>query len=161
MIHHDFVYPGSCPRISHCQVIWLGWKPSPKVIWCQKPKTRRQWPNFGCNSHYQDNGTIFVHHCVSIAHRIQIVCVMLVIARTKVWITFFWIFNRIIIQQHGNNKHDYNGPMDQLWMLFSLSRQCYQVFPPLRIHCTPYSNCMCHASDSAYQGSNDLFEYRF
>ena len=45
----------------------------------------------------------------------------------------------------------------QLRMSFSLSRQCYQVSPPLRIHCAPYSNCMCHSGDSAHQGLNDRF----
>ena len=62
-------------------------------------------------------------------------------------------------QSHLMSKTSYNNTtkMAQLRMPFSLSRQYYQVSPPLRIHCAPYSNCMCHAGDSAYQGLNDLF----
>ena len=47
--------------------------------------------------------------------------------------------------------------MVQLRMPFLLSIKWYQVFPPLLIHCAPYSNCMCHAGDSAYQGLNVMF----
>ena len=69
----------------------------------------------------------------------------------------FWNLNRVIIQQHDNNKHYDNDQMAQLRMSFSLSRKWYQVLPPLRIHCTPNSNCMCHVSNGPYQGLNELF----
>ena len=41
---------------------------------------------------------------------------------------------------HLMSKYSYNNTtkMAQLRMPFSLSRQRYQVLPPLRIHCTPY-----------------------
>ena len=62
-------------------------------------------------------------------------------------------------QSHLISKTSYNNTttMDQLRMPFSLSRQWYHFFLPLRIHFAPYSNCMCRAGDSAYQGLNDLF----
>ena len=62
-------------------------------------------------------------------------------------------------QSYLMSKKSYNNTttMDQLRVPFSLSRQWYQVLPPLRIHCAPYSERMCHAGDSAYQGLNDFF----
>ena len=38
---------------------------------------------------------------------------MLEIAHNKLWMNF-WNLNIVIIEQHDNNKHDNNGPMDQL-----------------------------------------------
>ena len=93
----------------------LGWNPSPKVIWCQKLRTatRQQYPKFGCHFRYQNNGTRFCHLCASIVHPIQNACVMLELARTNVWMTFFFNLNRVIIQKHDNDKHGNNGPMAQ------------------------------------------------
>ena len=62
-------------------------------------------------------------------------------------------------QSHLMSKtwHNNTTTMAQLRIPFSLSRQWYQVLPPLRIHCAPYSNFIFHAGNSAYQGLNDFF----
>ena len=61
-------------------------------------------------------------------------------------------------QSHLRSKTSYKNTttIAELRMPFSLSRQWYQVFPPLHIHCANYSNCMCHSGNSAYQRLNDL-----
>ena len=61
-------------------------------------------------------------------------------------------------QSHLMSKTSCNNTttMSQLRMKCLLSRQWYQVLSPLRIHCTPYSNCMCHSGNSAYQGLNGI-----
>ena len=144
VICRAFVYPGSCPRISHRQARWLGWKTSPKFIWCQNihTTTRRKWPNFGCHFHYQDNGTRFRHHCTSIAHPIQIACVMLAIARTKVWTTFF----EIIIESSYNNKTTTNTTKMAQWpnlsLIYILKFIIYIFPPPHRHHPVPFVLCL-------------------
>ena len=83
-----------CPQIFLCQALWFGWKPSPKVIWCQKLHTSTQWrwPNFGCHFHYRDNGTRFCQYWTSFLKTIQISCAILAILCTNVWMTFIEIW---------------------------------------------------------------------
>ena len=71
---------------------WLEAFPQSHLISKLHTTTRLHWTNFGCHFHYQDNGTTFCYHCASILHPIQIACVVLEIARTKVWMTFFEIW---------------------------------------------------------------------
>ena len=131
-------------KISHRKALWLVWKPPPKVIWCQKlhTTTQRKWPNSGCHFHYQDNGNMFCYHCASIMHPIQIVCVMLVIACTKVWMTFFQIW----IESSYNNMTTINMMTMSQWpnlsLIYILKIILYILPPPQRRHPVPFIQCI-------------------
>ena len=73
-------------------------------------------------------------------------------SRSLAWLKAFPKIH--LVSKTANNNMT---TMDQLRLPFVLSRQLYQVSPPLHIHCAPYSNWMFRAGDSAYQGLNDLF----
>ena len=61
-------------------------------------------------------------------------------------------------QSHLMSKTSYNITMTMSYFRvpFSLSRQWYQIFPPLHMHFSPYSNCMCHAGKCVFQHLNDI-----
>ena len=52
----------------------------------------------------QSYGTRFCHHCVSIAHRTQITCIVLVMARTKVWMTFLKFEGTLTVSGKFDNR---------------------------------------------------------